>query len=76
MKPKLEALRIAEVKLEDALKELEAAESKLQDCQAREVNIFPRESWFFAYATTLPSRTSYEQQRGEVSYQALGLNIS
>lgn len=33
MKPKLEALRIAEVKLEDAQKELEAAESKLQDCQ-------------------------------------------
>lgn len=33
MKPKLEALRIAEVKLQDAQKELEAAESKLQDCQ-------------------------------------------
>ncbi|CAN0142261.1 unnamed protein product, partial [Pylaiella littoralis] len=33
VKPKLEALRIAEVKLEDAQKELEAAESKLQDCQ-------------------------------------------
>lgn len=35
VKPKLEALRIAEVKLEDALKELEAAESKLQECQVR-----------------------------------------
>lgn len=33
VKPKLEALRIAEVKLQDAQKELEAAESKLQDCQ-------------------------------------------
>lgn len=33
VKPKLEALRIAEVKLEDAQKELEAAESKLQGCQ-------------------------------------------
>ncbi|CAN0509118.1 unnamed protein product, partial [Ectocarpus sp. 12 AP-2014] len=32
-KPKLEALRIAEVKLQDAQKELEEAESKLQNCQ-------------------------------------------
>lgn len=35
VKPKLEALRIAEVKLEDAQKELEAAESKLQGCQVQ-----------------------------------------
>ncbi|CBN78680.1 dynein heavy chain [Ectocarpus siliculosus] len=33
VKPKLEALRIAEVKLQDAQKELEEAESKLQNCQ-------------------------------------------
>lgn len=33
VKPKLEALRIAEVKLEDAQKELQEAESKLQSCQ-------------------------------------------